>query len=116
MEVGRQKSKGLSYTAKFKPEIIRCAEDKGHRKGAAVFEVDESNVRLWQKHKAAISECGASRKKFSGPKKGRFPEIDDAVFTFFHERHKTGMFVSYDLRREEAKKKSQNFEHSSKSF
>ena len=39
-------------------------------------------------------------------KKGRFPEIDDAVFTFFHERHKTGLFVSYDLLREEAIKKA----------
>jgi hypothetical protein len=32
--------------------------------------------------KAAISGCEALRRKFIGPKKGRFPEIDDAVFTF----------------------------------
>jgi hypothetical protein len=48
-------------------------------------------------NKAAISECEASRRKFTGPKKGRFPEIDDAVFTFLQERRKTGLFVSYDL-------------------
>jgi len=104
MEVGCQKSKRLTYTAKFKHEVIRCAEDKGNRKAAAVFGVDESNVWLWWKHKAAISRCKASRKKFTGPKKGRFPETDDAVFTFFQERCKTGLFVSYDLLREEAKK------------
>jgi hypothetical protein len=28
MEEGRQKSKMLSYTAKFKREVIRCAEEK----------------------------------------------------------------------------------------
>ena len=80
------------------------------RETAAIFGVDESNVRLWRKHKAAISGCEASRKKFTGPKKGRFPEIDDAVFKFFRERRKSGLFVNYDLLRKEI------FEHSSKSF
>jgi hypothetical protein len=42
------------------------------------------------------------------PKKGRFPEIDDAVFTFYQERRKTGLFVSYDLLREEAIKKARS--------
>ena len=100
MEEGRQKSKRLSYTAKFKREVIRCAE-KGNRKAAAIFGVNESNVRLWWKHNAAIGGCEVSRRRFSGPKKGRFPEIDDAVFKFFQERRKTGLFVSYDLLREE---------------
>jgi hypothetical protein len=51
MEEGRQKSKRLSYTAKFEREVIRCAEDKGNLKAAAIFGVDENNVRLWRKHK-----------------------------------------------------------------
>ena len=66
--------------------------------------------------KAAIGGCEASRKKFTGPKKGRFPETDDAVFKFFSERRKTGLFVSYDLLRKETIKKGQIFEHSSNSF
>ena len=73
MEEGCQKSKRLSYTAKLKREVIRYAEDKGNCKAAANFGVDESNIRLWRKHKAAISGCEASRKKFTEPKKGRFP-------------------------------------------
>jgi len=108
MEEGCQKSKRLSYKTKFKREVIRCAEDKGNRKAAAIFGVDESNVRLWQKHKAAISGSEASQKKFAGPKKGQLPEIDDAVFVFFHERCKTGLFVSYGLLREEAIKKARS--------
>ena len=60
------------------------------------------------KTKAAISGFEASRKKFTGPKKGRFPEIDDAVFKFFHERRKTGLFVSYDLLRKEVTKKARS--------
>jgi len=42
MEEGRQKSKRLSYTAKFKRGVIRCTEEKGNRKAAAIFGVDES--------------------------------------------------------------------------
>jgi hypothetical protein len=108
MEEGHQKSKRLSYTAKFKREVIRCAEEKGNRKAAEILGDDESNIRLWRKHKAGISGCEASRRKFSGPQKGQFPEIDEAVFTFFQERHKTGLFVSYDLLREEVIKKARS--------
>jgi hypothetical protein len=43
MEEGHQKSIRLSYTAKFKREVIRFAE-KGNRKATAIFGVDESNV------------------------------------------------------------------------
>jgi len=56
--------------AKFKREVIWCAEDKGNCKAAAIFGVDENNIRLWRKHKAAIIGWEASRKKFTGPKKG----------------------------------------------
>jgi hypothetical protein len=44
MEEGRQKSKGLSYMAKFKPEVIWCTEEKGNYKAAAIFGLDESNI------------------------------------------------------------------------
>jgi hypothetical protein len=45
--------------------------------GDFFFGVDESNIRLWQKHKADISGCAASLRKFTGPKTGQFPETDD---------------------------------------
>jgi hypothetical protein len=91
MEEGRQKSKRLLYTAKFRREVIWCAEQRNH-KAAAIFGVDESNVQLWQKHNAVISGCEESRSKFAEPKKGRFPESDDPVFAFFQERRKAGLF------------------------
>jgi len=53
-----------------------------------------------------ISRCVASRRKFTGLKKGRFPEIYDTVFMFFQDRCKTGLFVSYDLLREKVIKKA----------
>ena len=106
MEEGRLKSKRLSHTAKSKHGVAQCTEENGNRKSAAVFGVDENNVRLWQKHKAAITGCEASQRKFTGPKK--FPEIDDAVFTFFQDRRKAELFESYDLLREEEIKKARS--------
>jgi hypothetical protein len=44
MEEGCQKSKRLSYMAKFKREVIWCTEEKGNCKATAIFGVDESNV------------------------------------------------------------------------
>jgi hypothetical protein len=46
IEEGCQKSKRLSYMAKFKREVIWCAQEKGNHKAAANFGVDESNVLL----------------------------------------------------------------------
>jgi hypothetical protein len=67
---GYQKSKRLSYMAKFKHEVVLCTEEKGNHKATAIFGVDKSNVKLWRKHTPAISECMVSRNKFPGPKKG----------------------------------------------
>jgi len=55
MEEGCQKSKRLSYMAKFKHEVIWYTEEKGNRKATVIFGVDESNVQLWRKYKTAIS-------------------------------------------------------------
>jgi hypothetical protein len=44
MEEGCQKSKRLSYIAKFKREVIQCAEEKRNRKAAEILGVDESNI------------------------------------------------------------------------
>jgi transposase-like protein len=52
-EEGHPNSKRMSYTAKFKREVIRFAEENEHRKAAAIFGDDVNNVRLWRKHTAA---------------------------------------------------------------
>jgi hypothetical protein len=44
MEEGRQKSKRLSYMAKFKREVTWCAKEKENCKVDTIFGIDESNV------------------------------------------------------------------------
>jgi hypothetical protein len=57
MEDGLQKSKRLSYKAKFKCEAVRCSKEKANHKAAAIFGLDESSAQLWQKHNTVISKC-----------------------------------------------------------
>jgi hypothetical protein len=116
IEEGRQKSKRLSYTAKLKCEVIWCTQEKGNHKAAAIFGIDESNVRLWCKHKAAISGCGASRRKFCGPKKkDDFLKLMMQSSRFSRETQDWTVCELWSTS-QEGDKEGQIFEHSSKSF
>jgi hypothetical protein len=81
MEEGRQKSRRLSFMSKFKREFNRCAEDKGDRKATAIFGVDESNVRLWRKHKAVCVKC--HKRNSLDPRKDDFLKLMTRSSRFF---------------------------------
>ena len=91
-----EKQRRFSYKAKCKRNVILLAEKEGNRHAAQEFSVPESNVRLWRKHKDAIFACKQSRKKFTGPRKGRHPEVDREVL------EKNGLPVTGDIVREKA--------------
>ena len=90
------KQRRFSCTAKCKHKVILLAEKEGNRHAAQEFSVPESNVRLWQKHKDAIFACKQSQKKFTGPCKGRHPEVDREML------EKNGLPVTGDIIREKA--------------
>ena len=69
----------FSYIAKCRHKVILLAEKEGNRHAAQEFSVPESNVCLWRKHKDAIFTFKQSRKKSTGPHKGRHSEVDRKV-------------------------------------
>ena len=81
------KQHSFSYTAKCKRKVILLVWE---------FSVPESNVCLWQKHKDAIFACKQSRKKLTGPRIGRHPEVHRQVL------EKNGLPVTGDITREKA--------------
>jgi hypothetical protein len=83
MEKGCQKSKRLSYMAKFKCEVIRCAEEKGNHKAAVIFGVDVTSVQMWRKHKAAISGCVRHEGNSLHPRKDDFLKLKMQSSHFF---------------------------------
>ena len=103
MEEGRQKSKRLTYMAKFKREVMQCTEDRGNRKAAAIFGVDNSNVWLWQ-WSAGVRH---HKRNWLDPRKDNFLKLMMQSSRSFM-RLKTGLFVSYDLLHEEAIKKARS--------
>ena len=90
----------FSYIAKCKRKVILAGKE-GNRLAAREFSVPKSNVRLWRKHKDAIFACKQSQKKFTGPHKGRHPEVDREVLEFVLERRKNGLPVTSDIIRED---------------
>jgi hypothetical protein len=52
--------------AKFKHEVVLCMEEKRNHNATTTSGSDESNIRLLQKYKTAISECEVLCKKFTG--------------------------------------------------
>jgi hypothetical protein len=82
MEDRRQKSKRLSYKGKFKREVIRCAE-KGNCKAAAIFGVDESNVRL----------CGNTRQQSAGVRHHEGNSVDPSKNHFLKLMMQSSRFL-----------------------
>jgi hypothetical protein len=109
MEEGGQKCKRLSYTGKFKREVIQCTKEKGNRKAAAISELK----------KATFDFGGNTRQRSAGvrrhegnsvdPRKDDFLKLMMQSSRFFFERCKTGLFVRYDLFRVEVIKKARSF-------
>ena len=56
----------------------------------------------------AMFDCGGNTRQRSAGVRRHERNSLDPVFTFFHERRKTGLFVSYDLLCEEAIKKARS--------
>nr|XP_016852657.1 PREDICTED: zinc finger protein 202 [Anolis carolinensis] len=90
------KKRRVSYEARFKKEVILYAEVHGNRQAARQFTIPESNIRLWRQHKLAIFSTTLARKKFTGPRKGRHPDVDQEVLKFIWERRNNGLPVTSD--------------------
>jgi hypothetical protein len=68
------------YDATFKRKVVLCAGKIGNR---AVGR--EACVHHWQSLKAKLFLCLTNRSSFSGPRKGRHPEIDASVLDYFRD-------------------------------
>ncbi|BFZ19394.1 hypothetical protein BsWGS_22433 [Bradybaena similaris] len=96
------KKRRVSYEAGFKLKVILYAEDHGNRQAAREFGVAESNIRLWRQHRKMIFTSKMTRKKFTGPQKGRHPEVDEEVLKFIQDRRENALPVTSDTIRSKA--------------
>lgn len=97
MEVPTAKTRRVHHDAAFKRKVIVCAESDGNRAASRAFSVPETCVRDWRKQKEKIFASKATRKGFSGPKKGRYPKIEDPLAEYVQQQRAAQKPVTTEL-------------------
>lgn len=89
-------AKRSSYTLKFKRMAILFAEENGNHNAAEQFGVDRACVIRWRKAREQIFKGAATRKKFTGPRRGRHPELEKELCEFVRSERCSGFAVTAD--------------------
>lgn len=95
-------SKRLHYDSALKRKVIVYAEKHGNRAAGRTFGISEANIRRWRSDRHSIFSCKATTKCFTGPKKGRYPQVDEAVLRFVSEMHAKALPVMRQAMRSKA--------------
>lgn len=86
--------KRLHYDSALKRKVIVYAEKHGNRPAGRALDISEANIRRWRNDRNSIFSCKATTKCFTGPKKGRYPQVDEAVQHFVSETRAKGLPVT----------------------
>nr|XP_032835784.1 zinc finger protein with KRAB and SCAN domains 3-like [Petromyzon marinus] len=70
--------KRKSYTAAFKLQVCKFAEDRGNRAAGKAFSVDEKSVREWRKNIAELKAMNPRKRARRGPK-AKWPKLEDSL-------------------------------------
>lgn len=89
--------KRVSYTAKFKRQVILYADEHGNRSAGNRFGVDESCVRDWRKKRVLIFKCNREKRAFRGRKSGLFPDLEVTVAAFVREKRSAARLVTAEM-------------------
>lgn len=85
------------YSAAFKRKVIVAAEQSSNLQAGRDFGVDEKNVRRWRGQRNEIFACAATRTAFTGPKKGRHPEVEVALAEFVETQRSAALPVTTEV-------------------
>lgn len=85
------------YDASFKLKVIQHAESTSNREAAREFGMDESCIRRWRIDKDKLKKTNPKRCAFSGPKSGRFSNVENSVCEYVRDLRKNGLPVSREV-------------------
>ena len=84
------RTKNNSYTNVFKIKVVEKALECGsNRKAAAIYGIDETNIRRWKLKLPAIKEAARMSRITSARRKGKWPLLEKEVCTFIDNRRFT---------------------------
>ncbi|GFW08102.1 pogo transposable element with KRAB [Trichonephila clavipes] len=87
------KRKRVSYTADFKLSTVEKANEVGNREAARLFNVDESNIRLWRRNKTNFENCDR-RQTADRRGKPHWPELEEEINNWILKERDDGKAVS----------------------
>lgn len=91
------RNRRVYHDANFKLIVIRHAESTNNSVAAQHYGVSEANVRRWRKMKDRLKNANSTRKAFSGPKHGRFIELERTVVEYVREKRNEGLPITVEV-------------------
>ncbi|KAE8745939.1 hypothetical protein FOCC_FOCC007300 [Frankliniella occidentalis] len=89
--------KRQSRPASFKKKVMIRADQTSNRAAARDFGVNESMIRKWKGQTVALSKCNRDRRKFSGPKRGRHPGLEEDLSEFVRKKRGNALPVTITI-------------------
>ncbi|KAH7936403.1 hypothetical protein HPB52_023108 [Rhipicephalus sanguineus] len=85
------------YSAAYKRKVVLAAESSSNVQAGRDFGVDEKNVRRWRGQREKLFACAATRMTFTGPRKGRHPEMEAALADFVRTQRAAALPVTTEV-------------------
>ncbi|KAH7935657.1 hypothetical protein HPB52_011444 [Rhipicephalus sanguineus] len=85
------------YSAAYKRKVVLAAESSSNVQAGRDFGVDEKNVRRWRGQREKLFVCTATRMTFTGPRKGRHPEMKAALADFVRMQRAAALPVTTEV-------------------
>ncbi|KAH7973039.1 hypothetical protein HPB52_020763 [Rhipicephalus sanguineus] len=85
------------YSAAYKRKVVLAAESSSNIQARRDFGVDKKNVRRWRGQREKLFACAATRMAFTGPRKGRHPEMETALANFTQTQRAAALPVTTEV-------------------
>ncbi|KAH7982055.1 hypothetical protein HPB52_002778 [Rhipicephalus sanguineus] len=93
----RGASPGSDYSAHSARKVVLAAESSSNVQAGRDFGVDKKNVRRWRGQREKLFACAATRMAFTGPRKGRHPEMETALADFVRMQRAAALPVTTEV-------------------
>ncbi|KAH7947599.1 hypothetical protein HPB52_013951 [Rhipicephalus sanguineus] len=85
------------YSVAYKRKVVLAAESSSNVQAGRDFGVDEKNIRRWRSQREKLFACAAMRMAFTGPRKGRHPEMETALADFVRTQRAAALPVTTEV-------------------
>lgn len=89
-----EKEKRVSYSVQFKLKVVKKAEEIGNKEACRLFDIVESNIRLWKKNKEKFEKCGNREQRTFRHRNTFWPSLEDELHRWIITEREKGAAIS----------------------